>query len=114
VRALGLLKQRGRQRTDRLALLTHARDLQRVELVFGTMRVALGALPQADPAWLTRDHLHVSMAALSGLRSASALRDGEAPALPDRSGALRASPGCPNATENRRLSSSLSATSTGD
>lgn len=53
VRDLGLLKHRGTQRTDSLALLTRARTLRRLELVFETLRVALRALLRADADWLT-------------------------------------------------------------
>lgn len=51
LRARGLLKPRGRQRTDSLAILTRARTLNRLELVVETLRVALRALLQADAPW---------------------------------------------------------------
>jgi transposase len=50
--ALGLLKRRGTQRTDSLSLLSRARDLGRLELVFETMRCALRALLDAAADWL--------------------------------------------------------------
>ena len=48
---LGLLKRRGRQRTDSLAVLTRVRELTRLELVVETLRVALQALLAVDPEW---------------------------------------------------------------
>ncbi len=48
---LGLLKRRGRQRTDSLAVLTRVRKLNRLELVVETLRLALRALLDADPEW---------------------------------------------------------------
>jgi transposase len=52
MKALGLVKTRGTQRTDSLSLLSRARDLGRLELVFETMRCALHALLDADADWL--------------------------------------------------------------
>ncbi len=51
LRELGLLKRRGRQRTDSLAIHTRARRLNRMELVAETLRLAVQALVVADPAW---------------------------------------------------------------
>jgi transposase len=48
---LGLLKRRGRQRTDSLAVLTRVRELTRLELVVETVRVTLQALLAVDPEW---------------------------------------------------------------
>jgi len=48
---LGLIKQRGRQRTDSLAVLTRVRDLNRLELVVETLRLAVRALLAVDPVW---------------------------------------------------------------
>ncbi len=48
---LGLIKRRGRQRTDSLAVLTKVRDLNRLELVVETLRLAVRALVAADPVW---------------------------------------------------------------
>lgn len=49
--SLGLIKQRGRQRTDSLAVLTKVRDLNRLERVCETLRLAIRAVLGADPAW---------------------------------------------------------------
>jgi len=51
LRELGLLKRRGRQRTDSLAVLARIHLLTRVELVVETLRLAIRALLHADPAW---------------------------------------------------------------
>ena len=51
LQGLGLLKRRGRQRTDSLAILTRVRQLNRLELVVETLRVALRALLALDPTW---------------------------------------------------------------
>ena len=51
-RALGLLKPRGRQRTDATHVLASVRDLNRLELVAETLRAALNALATAAPDWL--------------------------------------------------------------
>jgi transposase len=51
LQAVGLLKRRGRQRTDSLAVLTRVRELTRLELVVETLRVALQALLAVDPEW---------------------------------------------------------------
>jgi transposase len=52
LKALGLIKTRGIQRTDSLALLSRARELGRLELVFETMRVALRDLLKVEGDWL--------------------------------------------------------------
>jgi transposase len=49
---LGLLKQRGRQRTDSTHVLASVRTMNRLERVGETLRAALNALAVADPAWL--------------------------------------------------------------
>jgi transposase len=51
MRELGLLKRRGRQRTDSLAIFSRAHLLNRIELVVETLRLAIRALLQADPVW---------------------------------------------------------------
>lgn len=51
LRDLGVLKRRGRQRTDSLAIHTRARRLNRMELVVETLRLAVQALVAADPVW---------------------------------------------------------------
>lgn len=49
----GLLKARGRQRTDATHVLAAVRTLSRLELVGETLRAALEELAEAAPAWLT-------------------------------------------------------------
>src|ERR671932_1304923 len=51
-RDLGLLKARGRQRTDATHVLAAVRALNRLELVAETLRAALNALAVAVPDWL--------------------------------------------------------------
>jgi transposase len=48
----GLLKARGRQRTDSTHVLAATRDLNRLELVGETLRAALNTLATVAPAWL--------------------------------------------------------------
>ncbi|MGW6705484.1 IS1182 family transposase [Streptomyces sp. NPDC054956] len=48
----GLLKTRGRQRTDSTHVLSAVRGLNRLELVGETLRAALNALAAAAPQWL--------------------------------------------------------------
>jgi len=50
--ACGLLKARGRQRTDSTHVLAAVRSLHRVELLGETLRAALNAIATAAPAWL--------------------------------------------------------------
>jgi transposase len=52
LRALGLLKQRGRQRTDSTHVLAAIRVLNRLERVGETLRAALNSLAVFVPAWL--------------------------------------------------------------
>jgi transposase len=52
LRAMGLLKERGRQRTDSTYVFTAARTLNRLELVMETVRVVLEELAVAAPVWL--------------------------------------------------------------
>jgi transposase len=49
----GFLKGRALQRTDSLAILAAVRDLNRLEVVIETLRLALYALAKHDPIWLT-------------------------------------------------------------
>jgi transposase len=49
--ALGLIKERGKQRSDSTAMLTKVRRLSRLELVIETLRLAVGALVKVDRAW---------------------------------------------------------------
>ena len=51
-RASGLVKSRGRQRTDSTAVLAAVRALNRLDLVGETLRHALESLAVAAPAWL--------------------------------------------------------------
>ena len=51
LRALGLLKQRGRQRTDSTHVLAAIRVLNRLERVGETLRAALNSLAVVVPAW---------------------------------------------------------------
>jgi transposase len=51
-KARGLLKARGRQRTDSTHVLAAARDLNRLELVGETLRAALNVLAAVAPEWL--------------------------------------------------------------
>lgn len=48
----GLLKARGRQRTDSTHVLAAIRDLNRLELLGETMRAALNELAAVEPTWL--------------------------------------------------------------
>ena len=51
-REAGLLKARGRQRTDSTHVLAAVRDLNRIELVAETLRAALNAIAVLAPDWL--------------------------------------------------------------
>jgi transposase len=50
----GVLKARGRQRTDSTHVLAAVRDLNRVELLAETLRAALNAVAALAPDWLRR------------------------------------------------------------
>jgi transposase len=50
--ACGLIKARGRQRTDSTHILAAIRSLNRLELVGRTLQHALNTLAQLEPAWL--------------------------------------------------------------
>ena len=67
-RARGLLKGRGRQRTDSTHVLGAIRALNRFELVAETMRHALEVLAAVAPAWL-RDHAAAEWVARYGRRA---------------------------------------------
>jgi len=54
-RAQGLIKSRGVQRTDSVAILTKVRDLSRLELVVETLRLAVQAMVKAAPDWSQRE-----------------------------------------------------------
>jgi transposase len=51
IRAMGLIKARGKQRTDSIAMLTKVRRLSRLELVVETLRLAVGAAVKMEPEW---------------------------------------------------------------
>jgi hypothetical protein len=51
-RDAGLLKARGRQRTDSTHVLAAVRDLNRIELLAETLRAALNAIAVVAPNWL--------------------------------------------------------------
>jgi transposase len=48
----GILKKRGRQRSDSTHVLSAVRDLNRLEMVGETLRYALNAISSADPNWV--------------------------------------------------------------
>lgn len=50
--AAGLLRARGRQRTDVTHVLASVRWLSRLELAGESVRAALEEIAEADPAWL--------------------------------------------------------------
>ena len=50
--ALGLLRKKGKQRTDGTHVLAASRQLSRLELVIETMRMALEAIARVAPEWL--------------------------------------------------------------
>jgi transposase len=52
IQALGFYRQRGKQRTDSLAVLGAVAELSALELVHETLRLALRALGETDPAWV--------------------------------------------------------------
>jgi transposase len=51
-RGAGLLKARGRQRTDSTHVLAAVRELNRIELLAETLRAALNAIAVVAPGWL--------------------------------------------------------------
>jgi transposase len=55
IEALGLVKKRGKQRTDSLAVLGAVRALSVLELVSDTHRLAVRALGQAAPEWVAQE-----------------------------------------------------------
>ena len=50
--ALGLLRKRGKQRTDGTHVLAASRQLSRLEMVIETMRIALESIARVTPEWL--------------------------------------------------------------
>lgn len=51
LKALGLVRKRGKQRTDAIAVLGAVKELTALETVSETLRLALRALAQAAPGW---------------------------------------------------------------
>jgi transposase len=51
IRALGLIKERGKQRSDSIAMLTKVRWLSRLEVTVETLRLAVVALVNRDREW---------------------------------------------------------------
>lgn len=51
LRAKGLIKERGKQRTDSLAMLTKVRQLSRLEMVVESLRLAVSAVLKAQRSW---------------------------------------------------------------
>src|SRR5262249_26794061 len=51
LKQLGFFKQKGIQRTDSIAVLTHHRLLHRIELCVETMRTTITSLLHHDPEW---------------------------------------------------------------
>ena len=51
IRALGLIKEHGKQRTDSIAMLTKVRRLCRLETVVETLRLAIVAIVKTDQDW---------------------------------------------------------------
>jgi transposase len=51
IRGMGLIKERGKQRTDSIAMLVKVRRLSRIEMVVETLRLAVVALVAANREW---------------------------------------------------------------
>lgn len=51
IRGMGLIKERGKQRSDSIAMLTKVRRLCRLETVVETLRLAIVAIVDQDPGW---------------------------------------------------------------
>lgn len=51
IRALGLIKEHGKQRSDSIAMLTKVRRLGRLETVVETLRLAIVAMVDTDRTW---------------------------------------------------------------
>lgn len=51
IREMGLIKERGKQRTDSIAMLTKVRNLSRLELVVETLRLVVGELVKVNREW---------------------------------------------------------------
>jgi transposase len=76
-RELGLLKARGRQRTDSTHVLAAVRALNRIELVRETLRYTLEVLATTAPDWL-RTHAHPAWVKRYGHRNEERLPKGSA------------------------------------
>jgi transposase len=51
IRAMGLIKERGKQRSDSIAMLVKVRRLSRIEMVVETLRLAVVALVEVNREW---------------------------------------------------------------
>jgi transposase len=51
IRGMGLIKERGKQRSDSIAMLTKVRRLSRIEMVVETLRLAVVDLVDTDREW---------------------------------------------------------------
>jgi transposase len=51
IRSMGLIKERGKQRSDSIAMLVKVRRLSRIEMVVETLRLAVVALVAAEREW---------------------------------------------------------------
>ena len=51
IRGMGLIKERGKQRSDSIAMLVKVRRLSRIEMVVETLRLAVVALVEANREW---------------------------------------------------------------
>ena len=68
MRAMGLIQEHGKQRSDSLAMLTKVRQLSRIELVVETLRLAVVRLVDTTRAW-SEDIQSVHLAEALHLRS---------------------------------------------
>ena len=67
LRERGYIKRRGKQRTDSTMIIGLVARLSRLELVWETIRVALGSLVEADASWVKK-HLRTSFVDTYGHR----------------------------------------------
>jgi transposase len=84
----GLLKGRGKQRTDSTQILAAVRTINRLELVIETVRLALNRLATHHPAWLWPriDPVWRERYELRAENSRLPKEDSKRPAHPDRGG----------------------------
>ncbi|HET8726912.1 MAG TPA: transposase [Alphaproteobacteria bacterium] len=80
--ARGLVKTRGRQRTDSTHVLAAIRALSRLETVTETPRAALGSLAHATPAWLAGGSGPTGSTAMDGGSRTAACRGAQASTAP--------------------------------